>query len=205
MIHQWDRRFATEIDIGFIDDDDRVRIRLEQHLDIGQRQGAAGRRIRVGDDDAAIGLAVIDDADGKGVVERYGPVGHVVQLAIHRIETVGDVGKQDRPRVPEQGHEGVRQHFVRAVADEYLLRGDVAEEVRDGFPQPRTFRIGIELERFADLALQGRQHARARAVGIFVGIELDEVRQLRLLAGDIGLQGADSRAPESAHGRVGRV
>jgi hypothetical protein len=45
-----------------------------------------------------------------------------VEAAIDRVEAVGDVRKQDRLLVLEQRHEGVRQHLVRAVADEDLLR-----------------------------------------------------------------------------------
>ena len=44
----------------------------------------------------------------------------------------------------------------------------------------------------------------ARRVGVLVGVELDQVGELGLLAGDIGRQVVDDGAPEAAHGRSAR-
>jgi hypothetical protein len=56
-----------------------------------------------------------------GGIERHGLVGDAEQAAIDGVETVGDIGEEQRRIMLQQSGEGVRQHLVRAVADEHLF------------------------------------------------------------------------------------
>jgi hypothetical protein len=141
--------------------------------------------------------------DAEIVGKRHGAVIDAVQPAIDRVEAVGDVGEEDRRVVLEQGHESVRQHLVRAVADEDLLRRH-AMRAGDGRLEQVGVRVGVEAQAcriVAEFRLDRRQHARRGRVGIFVGVELDQVGDLGLLARHVRGEVADDLAPEATHGR----
>jgi hypothetical protein len=53
-VDQRDRALAAEVDIGLVDHHHRIRVGGDDALDLGQRQQAAGRGVRVGEDDAAV-------------------------------------------------------------------------------------------------------------------------------------------------------
>jgi hypothetical protein len=57
-------------------------------------------------------------------------------------------GKEDRQFVLEQRHEYMRQHFVRAVADEDLLRRDakICKAGGDGFLEAIRARIRVQAQ-----------------------------------------------------------
>ena len=97
-VGQRNGRFPAEIDIGFIDDDDRVPICRKDLLDGVDAELASCRRVGVGEDDAAVGLRVIGRVDREVVGQRHGAVVDAVQRAIDRVEAVGDVREEDRPR-----------------------------------------------------------------------------------------------------------
>ena len=98
----------------------------------------------------------------------------------------------------EQGQEDVGQHFVRTVADEDL-RGLQRVEAGDRALEPVRVRIRVELQVFAVLGGDRGDRARAGTVGVFVGVEFDEVGQLGLLARNVRTQALNGIAPESAH------
>ena len=179
-----------------------------QAFDVGERQESARRRVRIGDDDAAVILPIVVDADVKGIAEWDGAVLDAVKATIDRIEAVADVRHQHRPSVAEQAHEDVSEHLVGTVADEDMCRADVAVgEVRgDGRSQMVCVGVGIQAQAgsiAAELGLDRLDDARRRRVRIFVGVELDEVGELGLLAGNIRRQLMNERAPELAHGDPG--
>jgi hypothetical protein len=121
-VNELDRCGAPEVDIGFVDDHDRVRVGLGDTLDGVEGQQATGGRVRVGENDAAVRLAaVVGWIDGVIIGERHGLVVDAVEATINRVEAVRDIRKEDRRVVLEQRHEYVRQNLVRAVADEHLL------------------------------------------------------------------------------------
>jgi hypothetical protein len=185
--HQGDGAVAAEVDVGLVDDDHRVGMLVQQGFNALQRQQAAGGRVRVGEDDAAIRAPVVLGANLEGVTQGDGFVGDAVQAAIDRIKAVGDVREEDRAVVLQQGQKDMRQDFVRAVADEDLWRAD-AVVVGDGLFQALGIRVGIELEVVRDFGLNGGERLRRRTVGIFVGIQLGQVGDFRLFTRDIGGQ-----------------
>ena len=104
----------------------------------------------------------------------------------------------------EQGQKRMRQHLVGAVADEHLLGGD-AMQCGNGRAQPVGTRVGIQAQRVGGFRTHGVQHTRAGAVGVFVGVELDQVGQLRLLARHIGRQVVHHGTPIAAHRNSGHL
>ena len=82
----------------------------------------------------------------------------------------------------QQAVENVSQHFVRAIADEHLLRCD-AVMGGDGGLELFAVRVRIEFELIADGRAHGLQRLGRRAVGVFIGVELDQIGELGLLAG----------------------
>jgi hypothetical protein len=106
----------------------------------------------------------------------------------------------------QQGLEGVRQHFVGAVAHEYLARADAVGGMAAGDGQLQGFGVGIgvQAQAVADFAGDGLQGQRRGAIRALVGIELDQAGDLGLFAGGVGRQAADDGAPELAHEKSAR-
>jgi hypothetical protein len=178
----------------------------QQGGDRWQRQQAAGRRIRVRKNDAAVGCHVVVDTDRKTFIQGHRRISDLVQTAVDRIEAVGDVGKENRSFVLEQRHEHMRQHFIRAVADEDLLRRDaeIGKARGNGFLEAIGARIRVQAQPFAavhQLFDNRREHARGWRIGILVGVQLDQLGQLRLLARNIRRQAMNKGTPVAAHER----
>jgi len=197
----------AEIHIGFVDDNRRIGQGRGKTGDFGQRQQAAGRGVGVREDRrakvcSAAGEVVVD-ADLELVRQGYGFEVDPVQPAVNRIETVGDVRKEQRLVVLEQSLEGVGQDLVRTVADEDPFRRN-AEMAGNGCFELASGRVRIELQAVGVLVQLGKDripHFGARRVGVFVGVELDQIGEFGLLAGNIWGQVVDDGAPETAHGR----
>ncbi len=175
----------------------------KQPFDVGQGQQATGRSVRVGEDDAAVRAQIIGDAQREILGQGYGDVLDAVQAAVDRVEAVSDIGEQQRRGVLKQGLKDVGQHFVRAVADENLRRRDLVI-VGDGSFQSLGVRVRVQAQRIGQLAPDRFQHLGRRAVRVFVGVELDEVVELGLLARHVGGEPANDRTPVGiGHGRSG--
>ena len=179
----------------------------DQPFYLGERQQLPGRCVRVGEDDPAVVARVVVDADLELLAEWNGDAVDTVQLAIHRVEAVGDVRQQERLIVLEQRHEGMREHFVRTVADEDVARTDaeVGEMSCDGFLQAIGVRIGVEAKRVSvgtHLRVHRGNGVWRRRIWVLVGIQLDEVGQLGLFARNVGRQAVNEGAPELAHERL---
>ena len=199
--HQRGGRAAPEIDVGLIDDDHRIGTAGDDALDGVEGQDPAGRGVGVRKDDAAIVGAVIVRAYLEIRRQRHFTVVDAVKGAIHRVEAVGDVGKEDRLRLIEQTHEDMGQHFVRAVADEHLAR---LQAMSFGDRRLQAFALGIRIQPqpgavVAELVADGRHHLRRWRVGALVGIEFDQPVQLGLLARNVGRQAVYDGTPVSAH------
>jgi hypothetical protein len=106
--------------------------------------------------------------------------------------------------VVQQPLEHERQHLVGAVAHEDVFRRH-AVEAGDGLPEDIGAGVGIEAQGLARGHADGFQRPRRGRVGILVGVQLDQVLDLRLLAGDIGGQGTDDGAPETVHDSARQV
>ncbi len=198
LVHQADRRLATEVDVGLVHQHHRIRAALQQALDGVERQQAAGRRIGVGEDDAAIGPGVVLDTDLELFVQRHLLMVDAVQAAVHRIEAVADVREQQRRVMLEQAVKSVCQHLVGTVADEHLGR---LHAVVFGHRLLQAIAVGVRVQAqvIVQLRLHGRDGPGRRTVGVFVGVELDQLAQLRLLTRHVGHQVLDEGAPEFAH------
>ena len=198
LVHQTDRRFTAEVDIGFIHQHHGVRVGLEQTLDRLQGQPAASRRIGVGEDNAAVGPHVIVHANLELLIQRHLHKVDAIQAAVHRVEAVADIRKQQRLAVLEQAVEGVRQHLVGTVTDKYLS-GLHAVIVSDRLFQAVAVRVRVQAQVVIDLGLHGGDGLGRRTIGVFVGVELDQLGQFRLLTWHIRHQVFDEGAPEFAH------
>ncbi len=203
LIDQRNGAFAAEIDIGFIDDHHRIRIAVQDLLDGVERQEAARGGVGVGENDAAVGrAAVVGGVDAEVFGERQAAVVDAVEPAIHRVEAVGDVGEEDGRVVLEQGLEGVGEDFVRTIADENL-GGRHGVAFGDGLLEQVGVGVGVEAQAcavIAELRLHRRQRLGRGRVGVFVGVEFDQIGDLGLFARHIGGEVADDLAPEAAHG-----
>src|ERR1700756_5257354 len=71
----------------------------------------------------------------------------------------------------------------------------------DGHTKDHRFRIGVALQTAFSRPVNGIDHARRRRVGILVGVELDQIRDPRLLAGHVWLERRNARAPKRWNGR----
>jgi len=200
---QADRALAAKVDIGFVDDHDRIGVVFEQAFDFAQGQQTPGRRVRIRENDPAVGAAdVIIDTDAEMLIERHDAGLDAVQPAIDRVEAVGDVREKQRRVVLEERHECVGQHLVRAVANEHLGRRDAVVRSNRRL-QPIGVRVRIQAQRVVRLSGDRGQRSRAWAVGVLVGIELDQVGQLGLFARYVRRQASDDVTPETAHGDLG--
>ncbi len=200
-VNQGDGRFGAKIDIGLINHHNRVRVGIEDLLDLLQPQRHAGRCVRVGEDDAAIGLAVVRRVDAEIVTQRLRSGLDTVQAAVHRVEAVGNVRVQHRPTMLEQPVKDVRQHFIRAVTNKHL-RGIHAVVAGNLVFQRIGIRRRIQTQAVIEFRLNGIHHPRRRPIGILVGIELDQVLDLGLLTRHIGHQVVDKGTPETTHGTL---
>ena len=94
--------------------------------------------------------------------------------------------------------ESMRQHFIGTIADKHLSSRDpvvighrLLEQIAVG--------IGIQAQVVIQFRLHGCQRLGRWAIGIFVGVELDQLGQLGLLTGHVGHQILDEGTPEFAH------
>ena len=122
-----------------------------------------------------------------------------VQPAVGGVEAVGDVGEPECLVVLEQGHEGMGQHFVGAVAHEYLPGLHAKALGQHGLERIR-FGIGIQAQAVTGGVADGLERTQRGAVGVLVGVELDQIVELGLFAGDVGDEVVDQGAPVAIHG-----
>ncbi len=161
--HQRDRAVAAKVDIGLVHDHHAVGLAGHQPFHLGQRQQAAGRGVRIRENDAAGGLVqIIVDPQRKVLGQRHQPMGDLVQAAIGRIKTVADVREQDGVLMLQQGLERMRQHFVGTVADKHVGR---RYPVRGILFRQRQFqrlgiRIGVQPQVVAQFGAHGCQRQR---------------------------------------------
>ena len=92
----------------------------------------------------------------------------------------------------------VGEHFVRAVANEHLLRRK-AMKPPEGLSELCGVRVRVETQRVTIDSGQDLQHLRRRWIGIFVGVQLDQLLAPRLLPRHVGRQLADQVTPVAAH------
>jgi hypothetical protein len=101
----------------------------------------------------------------------------------------------------QQRGEGMGQHLVRAIADEHLF-GPHLMVGRQSRKQRGTLRIRIEAQRIGRLAADCFQREGGRTKRAFIGVQLNQVRHVGLLAWDVGNQAVRRAAPETTHSSV---
>ena len=107
-IDQADGRLTAEIDISFVDNNHRIRIRIQYLLDGGKCQQTTRWCIRVRKNDAAVrSTAIISQINTEIFRQRHGFVINAIQSAINRVKTVGDIREKNRLIVLEQRHENM--------------------------------------------------------------------------------------------------
>jgi len=193
---------AAEVHVGLVHHHGGPGVGVEEGPELVQVQPAAGGRVGVGEDDAAVGAPVVVHADAEGIIQGHPLVADAVEGAVDGVEAVGDVREEQGAVVLEQGQEGQGQHLVGAVAHEHLP-GLEAVPGGDGLPEAGGGGVGVEPETVRGRFPDGLQGPGGGPIGVLVGIELHQVLQPGLLTGDIGGEGVDDLAPESAHGTPG--
>ena len=98
----------------------------------------------------------------------------------------------------EQAVEHMGQHFIRTVAQEHLI-GLHTVVLGHGLLEQVAVGVRVQTQVVIDLGLHRCQRFRRRPVGVFVGVELDQLGQLRLLTGHIRHQLFYEWTPELAH------
>src|SRR5690554_5767877 len=201
LVYQTNRRITAEVHVSFVYHHHAVRVGLQDLFHVLQAQVATSRRVRVREDDATVGAFVVFRVDLEAVGERNDVTFDLVQAAVHGIEAVGDVWKQDRFIVFQQTLKNVRKNFVRAVADEHLLciNRKINVVVGDRFFQRLAFRVRIQAQVVVQLFLNRFDHLRRRTKRIFIGVQLHQISHFWLFARYIRLQFADQRAPVFTH------
>ena len=139
-------------------------------------------------------LAIVLRSNTQLIIQRYEPVLDAEQPTINRIETIGDVGKQQWPLLLEQCRKGKRQHFVRTIANKHVVGRDLIA-LRECLSQHRCFRIRIQPQIRVHGSVQCCQDLRRWRKRILVGIQLQPLLGLGLLTRNIGLQRAHQIAP----------
>lgn len=102
----------------------------------------------------------------------------------------------------EQAQKNMRQNFVGAIADKNVARCDGVMPGDGGLEQVGV-RVWVEAQRVIHSGAYGGKHQRAGAVGILVGVQLDQIGKLGLLTRHVRREAFDDIAPEGGHGRVG--
>lgn len=200
-----ERVLFGEVDVGFVEDDCAASGRAQAaHLGSAiwasagsvRRSNEAKRRIGP----PAGVLKLRRGGDAKGLGERHFVGSGCVNGSERRVKRVAGRKVLNYLLIGiflglfhdwfDEGSGCQRQKFVRAVADDDLLD---REAVKGSEFAPK--RIGgrgrIETQLFADGVADGGKHFGRRSVGIFVSVQFDERRFLRLFARRVRRQETD--------------
>ena len=101
----------------------------------------------------------------------------------------------------EQTRKRMRQHFIGAIADKHLGRRQTVV-LRDTAAQRAGGRVRVAAQLVGIQRANRVEHPGGRRVGVFVGVELEQILKRRLLAGRVGFELPGQFAPEAlAHAR----
>ena len=141
-----------------------------------------------GNDDAITGL--IKQLTGVGIegVSKFSGAKEIADKALAKAN--GDV--------EAAVDDVVRQHLVGAITDEHL-GGAHAVIIGHRLLEAITVGVRVQAQAVAQLGLHGGDRLGRRAIGVLVGVELDQLGQFRLLTRHVGHQVLDEGAPELAH------
>ena len=150
FLQQRQGSLSAEVHIGFIDDDNTVRIAGHDPLDLIRRHLQAGRGVGVGDDHPAVLLTghcrqIIFRPDGEIFLKGRTLIGNSVQVCPDIIEGIGDIREQNGTPVGKKSQEAQGQDIVRADADKNLV-GIHLIIFRKGIDQHSRVHIGIQTQ-----------------------------------------------------------
>ncbi len=127
-------------------------------------------------------MEVVGNLKLQRLIKRRGVETNLVKPAIHLVEAVGNVWKQDWLVLLEKSIKGVRQHLIGSVSDEYVV-GLERVMVSDSLLQAGRLGIRIQAQGTTGSLMQCRQHCRRGWIGVFVGMELDQPWHAGMLTG----------------------
>ena len=192
--------FAAEVHICLVHQHDMVGIRAHDALDLRKRKGDAGGRVGVGQHHHAARAEKRLHGHGEILTQGHGAGGHAEQVCKHPVEAVAHRGEGDGMGSVRESEETEPQHLVRAVAAEYVVRRKPIC-VRDGAAKRQGRGVGVEVEAGDFLAAERVQYAGRGGKGAFVGVELDILAALGLLARHIGVKPGERGNEKIAHER----
>ena len=145
----------------------------------------------MGKDDVGLAHKLLS-RQGKILVKRNLAAGDAVKLGPDGIKAVRNIGKYQVPVKKALKAEG--ENLVGAVAGKDPVCGQTIG-LADGGSQRVAFRLWVKPQQSWVKALEHLPHAGRGRIGIFVGIQLDQIGQLGLLPRHIGGDGGGPPAP----------
>ena len=162
-----------------------VGVGLQDALDGAAGQGQTGGGVGVGQHDGGVQAVIVGGVQREVLPQRDDPAGDVHQPAPDAVAAVGDVRIGQRVFLVAEGTQREEQVLVAAVAGHDLIRLQ-PEVLCCRVQQLGTGRVGVEPQLFHLGTAHGLQHRRGGRIGAFVGVQLDVLLILRLLAGGVG-------------------
>ena len=176
---------TAKVNVRFVDNDYTFGICLYNIFYVVYRLQHTCRRIGIGENDATILDQIIFLTNMKVFIQRNLLVRNSVQVRPHIIERICDIRKQNWLFcIVEEGHKCHSKHIIRAYADKNLTFS-YAIEFCQTFGQLCCIRIRIQAKILICHSVHQFFHPGSRGIRILVGIQLDHVLILWLLAGHI--------------------
>ena len=186
-----------KINVRFVHNHNAVGVGAHHFLNGGHRLQQGGRGVGVGNHDGLIQTVVLAQIQRKIFLHRDHMLRNVQQIAQNRVKAVGDIGKCQRVGFIAESAQRQQQVFIAAVAAQNIFRLHAAV-VGNGGAERGFGQIGIQPQPW-HCPGHRRRHTGGRRVGVLVGVQLDKVRQLQLLAGGIRLQRSQRFGKITAH------
>ena len=186
-----------KINVRLVHNHNAVGVGAHHFLNGGHRLQQGGGGVGVGNHDGLIQAVVLAQIQREIFLHQDHMLRNVQQIAQNRVKAVGDIGKCQRVGFITESAQRQQQVFIAAVAAQNIFRLHAAVAGNGG--AERGFgQIGIQPQP-RHCSGHRRRHAGGRRVGVFVGVQLDKVRQFQLLAGGIRLQRSQRFGKITAH------
>ena len=218
------RVLAGEVHVSLIEHHDTARLGAKR-VQLGGAVAATARRVGSGDErerglevpallgqgaergQSEVGVqrngVALHPCDvGENGVERVAGV-EILDCGFHQVHgataSIRELGDEEAVLRLDECPRRQREQFIRAVADDDVLRR-ASMKFCESLAQRGGRRVRVKSEPSVHCRLQRRENFGRGWVGILVGVELYEPANLRLLAGDIGVQPLNKRTNQRALG-----
>ena len=191
--------FRREIGIGLVDQHHAAE-RAAEIRNGGLCEQQAGRCVRIREEEQ-VGMIRGRGDPTEVVRQRQRPRGHVLDRGKHRIERIRRIEIADGAGTFHEAAGAESEHLVRAVADEHMLRRAAVQRGDEGAHRGGN-RLGIETQAFRVERAQRREGGGRRRVRVLVRVKFDDLRVLRLFAGNVGVQFGDGFSDHNDSPRV---